>query len=132
MVECGAAACEQHQKSQISGGTALHALIYEIGLISTAAQIRLPAAFAITFVRTLRYLSEAIQGRADGPGVLTRRHCISEAVQMKVALHIMVELLRSLSKSSYSFSMSQKWQPCSLLPDLCCYHRALPPLLKRF
>lgn len=60
MAKHAAAVREQHQLSQISDGTELHAPLDEFELITLATQLRLPVAFAITPVRSLRCYSEAI------------------------------------------------------------------------
>lgn len=88
MVDLAAAVWERLRLSQIFDGTALHARLDEFGFIPSATQFRLPVFFAISPVCTLRYVSEAFQDRANGPGGLRCRHRFSTGVQMEMSVRI--------------------------------------------
>lgn len=88
MVKHGVAAWMQLRLSQIPNITVPHATLGEFGSVPHAAQILLSTAFDGPPVRTLRYISGAVRGRTEGPTGLTRRHHISSAVGMEIALRV--------------------------------------------
>lgn len=67
---------------------ALHAPLYEIGSIPSAAQFCRPVTFGKTLVRTLHQFSGVVQDRADSPGDTERRRLFCTAARIKMMLCI--------------------------------------------
>lgn len=85
-------------------------------------------------MRTLLYLSGAVQDFSNSPGVLTRRHRFCIVVQMKIALCVTESLVAEFAARKQVPLLDQPIIVAlhSPLTDLWLNHRTFPPLLVNF
>lgn len=88
MVERAAATWTHLRLNRVSDGTTLHASANDFGSILTATQFFLPAVFAISPLRALRYFSGAVLDRSDGSCAFKHGHLFCAAVQAEINLRV--------------------------------------------